>query len=329
VGGRVWTEEENHFISKNFDKLSYKNIGKRINRTAVSVGHQCNKLGLNKHVYSTITVKKGDKIERLIVQRIYFDQKGKDKKRKFVECLCECGNITNITLSALITKHTKSCGCLNIEKCRERCAKRNFKHGKSHDKDNRLYRIWRGMRSRCNNPNHCYYHRYGLRGIKICKAWDDFLTFENWALNHGYCDDLTIDRIDNDKGYYPENCRWVIWELQCANKPNSLWEQQIRYFTAFQETKSLNEWLNDARCTAKSASVLSYRLLTIENAEEAICQKCRRVKLTNKEIKEVLIKYSSQNYSQAQLAKMYGVSRSQISSIIINNRNSKKPKIRK
>lgn len=83
----------------------------------------------------------------------------------------------------------------------------------------RLYRIWSSMKTRVHNPNHKQYEDYGGRGIKICELWDcNFAEFQNWALNNGYADDLTLDRIDNNKGYFPENCRWTTRKVQTENR---------------------------------------------------------------------------------------------------------------
>lgn len=89
-----------------------------------------------------------------------------------------------------------------------------FKHG---GKGTRLYRIWCGMRRRCNCETDAAYPRYGGRGIRVCAEWDDFGSFRDWAFVNGYADDLTIDRADNDKGYEPGNCRWVSYVEQNRN----------------------------------------------------------------------------------------------------------------
>ena len=123
-------------------------------------------------------------------------------------CLCNCGRRVIVRQDKLISGHTKSCGCLSRE--------RVSTHGGS---STNLYTRWRGMKSRCLNPNHKHYKDYGGRGISICNEWkNDFAAFEKWALANGYRKDLSIDRIDNDKGYSPDNCRWATWHEQRTNQ---------------------------------------------------------------------------------------------------------------
>lgn len=135
------------------------------------------------------------------------------------KCLCDCGNETIAATKELRSHNTKSCGCLRDEKIS--CV--NNIHGESHT---RLYNVWNGMRQRCKDPNHKSYHNYGGRGITFCDEWDDYTAFRNWALASGYdvnanYSDCTLDRIDVDGNYEPDNCRWVDATTQALNKRKS------------------------------------------------------------------------------------------------------------
>ena len=132
-------------------------------------------------------------------------------------CLCSCGKVSNVIQENLLNGHTRSCGCLSADLASER----STTHGKS---NTRLYRIWRGMINRCENPRQESYPYYGGRGISVCDEWrSDFLCFYNWAMSHGYNPDApfgecTIDRINVDGNYCPWNCRWVDAKTQANNK---------------------------------------------------------------------------------------------------------------
>lgn len=125
-------------------------------------------------------------------------------------CLCQCGNLKEISTRNLLNGYTKSCGCLKKEN--PIFAK---KHG---EKGTPLYIIWKSMRQRCNNKNHKYAKNYCNKGIKICEEWNDFKTFKKWAFENGYKESkktvpfkyhLSIDRINPNGDYCPQNCRWI------------------------------------------------------------------------------------------------------------------------
>lgn len=108
--------------------------------------------------------------------------------------------------------------------------------GKQRNRHPRLYRIWADMKTRCNNPNFPKYTDYGGRGIKVCQEWQLFEQFQEWAMTSGYADTLTLDRVDNDKGYSPSNCRWVTQKDQCNNKRNN------HLLTYNGETLTIAQW---------------------------------------------------------------------------------------
>lgn len=148
-------------------------------------------------------------------------------------CKCDCGNECVVTGNSLRRGYTKSCGCLSSENARQR-AMEHVTHGQS---KTRLYQIWFTMRRRCNKASNSDYHRYGARGIKVCEEWDkSFQAFYDWSMANGYQDNLTIDRIDNDSNYSPNNCRWANTVAQNNNT------RRNHYVTYGGETLTIREW---------------------------------------------------------------------------------------
>lgn len=155
-------------------------------------------------------------------------------------CKCDCGNQTVIRAHSLRTGYTKSCGCLHKETFTSKkhgCASKNGK--------NRLYRIWCNMKNRCNDPHNPKYHIYGGKGIKVCEPWNDFVSFQN-DMESSYLEHVkihgerntTIDRIDSNLDYNPDNCRWATYTIQGNNT------SATRKIEFNGETHTLREWSN-------------------------------------------------------------------------------------
>jgi hypothetical protein len=160
---------------------------------------------------------------------------------------CRCGRIAVVTCDELV-RQGELAACVSCSNSR---AKR--KHGEAvHGKVSKLYKIWNGMRQRCYDENNIGWLDYGGRGISMCKEWDDFIVFRDWALANGYEDGLEIDRFPNNDGNYePGNCRWVTHTRNQRNKRTS------RIVAAFGESKCVADWLDDARCVVKRTILYS------------------------------------------------------------------------
>ena len=165
-------------------------------------------------------------------------------------CKCDCGNDFRTTSTYLRRGFSTSCGCKTQEKSRES----HKTHGLS---DNKLYQVWKNMKARCDNPNSREYHNYGGRNIKVCQEWkDNFQAFYDWAIQSGYdftaaFGECTLDRINVNEDYYPQNCRWITNKKQQNNKRDNT------YIEYDGKTKTLAEW---SEITGINYSTLTYRI---------------------------------------------------------------------
>lgn len=186
------------------------------------------------------------------------------QNRRFIEVICDCGNIFFSYYSSIIEGKVKSCGC----KKRAHLIDMNTTHGMCVENNvHPIYITWQAMIQRCTNPNNESAIHYSKKGIIVCKEWrDSFDSFYNWSLVNGWVEGLSIDRINNDGNYEPSNCRWATRYQQARNKSNS------DFITAFGETKCFSDWRIDERCVVGHGT-LFYRLKKLKwNPERAITQ---------------------------------------------------------
>lgn len=140
------------------------------------------------------------------------DQTKSDAQAMWI-CKCDCGNTKVIRSRDLRNGTTRSCGCLQKELARERASTLKGRHLE------KLHGVWNTMKQRCNNPRSKDFKYYGARGVSVCELWrEDYLAFREWALSNGYAEGLTIDRINVDGDYTPDNCRWITIQEQQKNR---------------------------------------------------------------------------------------------------------------
>ena len=140
-------------------------------------------------------------------------------------CQCDCGKISEVHGGNLKSGKSTNCGCLR---------KKHITHGLS---KTRIYNIYIQIKERCYNKNNPAYPRYGGRGIEMCDDWkESFESFRNWSMSNGYSEELTIDRIDNNGNYCPDNCRWVSYEIQANNTRKNI------YVSINGDVKTLSQW---------------------------------------------------------------------------------------
>lgn len=223
----------------------------------------------------------GQKFCRLIVIKRVLTQKGNGA---IWECLCDCGKRTNALSYELTSGHKRSCGCLrkdSVSKIQRDRAIFNVPDTAKFKQD--IRRVYFGMRQRCYNPNNAEYERYGGRGISICADWNtDGNSFYQWAIMNGYQKGLTIDRIDNNKGYSPDNCRWVTRAEQNRNtsRNNKVLDANGKTYTTAEVAKIIGvsrstaaKWFREEGLRTLSHFTDRYKRIVNYNAGRTI--KCR------------------------------------------------------
>lgn len=180
----------------------------------------------------------GEKFGRLTVIGVSRKAESGNRERYYWRCKCDCGNEKEVRTDCLTNGLVKSCGCLKKDQDKINLTKYH-KHKLSHTK---LWDTYYGMKSRCYDKTDKRYSDYGGRGIEICPEWlENFENFVSWSLENGFDDNLQIDRIDNDSGYSPRNCRWISIKENCRNRrSNVMIEYQGKMITLVELSEILN-----------------------------------------------------------------------------------------
>lgn len=209
-------------------------------------------------------------------------------------CRCDCGDRTTASATDLKRGQHRSCGHLHPTKTHGATNKSHPAH--------RTFQKWLGMRARCENPNHKSYHCYGGRGIRICERWGDF---ENFLADMGICPEgLTLERVNNDGDYAPENCKWATWGEQHNNK------RQNHKITFEGQTKTVSQW---AKHLGFERHAISRRLKRM-SIDQAL-RLPTHYKLTPGDADAVRAAHRA-GESQAAIARRFGVSRSLVCGIV-------------
>lgn len=261
-----WGSDEDQFLRENYDKMQYKEIAEILGRKEQAVKNRCSKLKLRK-LPRREEIRVGDRFGRLLVIEIVKVPNRTYLETKF-KCECDCQKDKSeedkeyriVCASNLRSGETVSCGCY----MRENNGKHSTTHGLCKEYG-RILQCLKNMHERCYNEKCIAYSDYGERDIGICDEWNIFKNgdqakknFVEWALNNGYADDLTIDKIDNFKWYSPTNAQWLDRQGQANNT------RRNKKVKIFGEEKTIRNWIKDERCVVTDYRVLYNRIFDLE-----------------------------------------------------------------
>lgn len=237
----------------------------------------------------------GHRFSRLVAVRLLPERS--PQGRTLWECKCDCGQTLTATSNALRRENTRSCGCL----ARSLTASRSTKHGKSNSPE---YAIWAAMRNRCTNPNDRNYKNYGGRGITLCEQWQSFASFYadmggRPSSNH------SIERVNNDGPYSPDNCIWATPEEQQLNR------RTARLITFNGQTHNLATW---AKRTGIRVTCILHRLDAGWTVERALTESVTAAPLRNQK----LLTFKGESLPIAEWARRTGINRATIQDRLYN-----------
>lgn len=218
----------------------------------------------------------------------------KKNSHVYFMCECECGTKKYVQATSIGRKDgSLSCGCLRVEVSSIKTTDKPLMHY-------RVYHIYKNMLNRCYNTKANNFNRYGKKGIKVTKEWrHDFWVFEKWALENGYSDELTLDRIDNSKGYEPANCRWISYEEQSYNKTNNV------YIEYNGQRKNFLEWSLE---TGLPMTTLRNRYYKGLSPKDILTKPYNKPVKRNTNIGELIKNYREENeLSQKEMADLLNV----------------------
>jgi len=208
-------------------------------------------------MHNKLKIKPGQRYGRLTV---LYEVDKYDQRRRCL-CKCDCGNTVTVRIGYLKSGHTKSCGCLRVLS-----GKSKKTHGCSRTK---LYIAWASMLNRCRNKTNSSFKNYGGRGIEVCQEWSDFEVFKTWAISSGYKTGLSIERIDNNSGYNPSNCKFAGRLEQANNKRN------VKRYLFNGQHLTISEW---ARKTGINHGTLESRIRAGWPIKKALTMRVRTKK---------------------------------------------------